>query len=83
MTKISSNETNEDDDLNAIIQENSETSIKDFLMMIQDMSERNMEDGKFPVITFLHRAFTQHAIVDTSWAIKIVKIEESPLGKAN
>lgn len=44
----------EDDDLNAIIQENSETTIRDFLMMLYDISERNSEDGKFPVITFVH-----------------------------
>jgi len=33
MTKISDT-SKEDDDLNAIIQENSETTIRDFLMML-------------------------------------------------
>lgn len=82
MTKISDT-SKEDDDLNAIIQENSETTIRDFLMMLYDISERNSEDGKFPVITFVHRAFTENSAVDTTWIIKIASVEETPTGKMN
>jgi len=82
MTKISDT-SKEDDDLNAIIQENSETTIRDFLMMLYDISERNSEDGKFPVITFVHRAFHENSVVDTTWIIKIASVEETPTGKMN
>lgn len=82
MTKISDT-SKEDDDLNAIIQENSETTIRDFLMMLYDISERNSEDGKFPVITFVHRALTESSVVDTTWIIKIASVEETPTGKMN
>lgn len=82
MTKISDT-SKEDDDLNAIIQENSETTIRDFLMMLYDISERNSEDGKFPVIPFVHRALTESSVVDTTWIIKIASVEETPTGKMN